>query len=59
MNQFFSKLKAASGKWPDNIVAIKHLKAAFCLRIAKQLTEKCQLQARGNVDSVDVIQGWF
>lgn len=49
--------KAASGKWPDNVAAINHVKAAFCLKIAKQLTEKCQLQARGNVNCVEVIKG--
>lgn len=40
-------------------MAISHVKAAFCLKIAKQLTEKCELQSRGNVDSVEVIKGLY
>lgn len=40
-------------------MALNHVKAAFCLKIAKQLTEKFKLQSRGNVDSVEVIQDGF
>lgn len=57
--KYFFLFKAASGKWPDDVAAINHVKAAFCLKIAKQLSEKCQLKSRGNVDSVEVINGSY
>ncbi|KAG4066138.1 hypothetical protein HA402_010340 [Bradysia odoriphaga] len=50
---------SASGKWPDDVAALNHVKAAFCVKIAQQLTEKCQLQSRGNVDSVEVLKDGF
>ncbi|KAJ6634925.1 Nucleolar protein 6 [Pseudolycoriella hygida] len=50
---------ASSGKWPDDVVAINHVKAAFCLKIAQQLNEKCQLKSRGNVDTVEVLKDGF
>lgn len=47
----------ASGKWPSELAAIKRLKAAFYLHIAKGLRDTFSLKTKVNVDSVDVIKG--
>lgn len=47
----------ASGKWPNELSAIKRLKAAFYLHIAKGLRTNFNLKTKMNADSVDVIKG--
>lgn len=46
-----------SGKWPNDLSAIRRVKAAFHLQIAKALRKNFNLKAKGNADSVDVIKG--
>lgn len=46
-----------SGKWPEDLSAIRRIKAAFCLRIAKGLNEQFRLITRGNSDSIELIKG--
>lgn len=53
VNEFVIQL-AASGKWPDNLTALQRLKAAFALRIAKELREK-EVVARSNGYHIDVL----
>lgn len=53
----FQILAETSGKWPNDLNALKRLKAAFYLQIAQGLRKKCRLRTKANVDSVDVIKG--
>lgn len=47
----------SSGKWPNELNAIKRVKAAFYLQIAQALRSKFELKTRANIDSVDVLKG--
>lgn len=53
----FAFVIAASGKFPDNLAAIKRIKAAFSIRIADELRKQFNLLARSNLNSVDLIKG--
>jgi U3 small nucleolar RNA-associated protein 22 len=47
---------APSGKWPDDLIAIKHLKAAFHLHLAKQIRDQnMECHARGQMNHVDIL----
>ncbi|EDO40309.1 predicted protein [Nematostella vectensis] len=48
-----------SGKWPDDLAAIKHVKAAFHIRLAQQLKEKLGLVAATSPTCVDVVKDGF
>lgn len=54
INEFVIQL-AASGKWPDNLAALQRLKAAFALRIAKELRDN-DVVARSDGHVIDVLQ---
>ncbi|KAK3732920.1 hypothetical protein QZH41_012680 [Actinostola sp. cb2023] len=48
-----------SGKWPDDLVAIQHIKAAFHIKLAELLADKCSLQAVATPKHVDVLKSGF
>ncbi|XP_066597044.1 nucleolar protein 6 isoform X2 [Prorops nasuta] len=50
---------STSGKWPENLEAIKQTKAAFHIQIAKCLRVQCGLRAQGNYDYIDVFKNGF
>lgn len=43
-----------SGKWPDDLTAIQHIKAAFHIRLAELLKTECSLVTAGASKHVDV-----
>lgn len=45
-----------SGKWPDDLVAIQHIKAAFHIKLATLLRENCSLEAVATPKYVDVMK---
>ena len=49
----------ASGKWPDEIDCIKHLKAAFYLKIVQQLRETQGLAAYPKLNYCDIVYKGF
>lgn len=50
-------LAEASGKWPNELNAVRRVKAAFYLQITQALRKKFELKTRVNIDSLDVIKG--
>ncbi|XP_063980867.1 nucleolar protein 6 [Diachasmimorpha longicaudata] len=49
----------ASGKWPDELEAIRMTKAAFHIQIAECVRKTFNLQAKGNRDHVDIFKDGF
>jgi hypothetical protein len=47
---------SASGKWPDDVEALRMTKAAFYIQIADCLRKQCKLSAHGSMHHVDVIK---
>lgn len=47
----------SSAKWPNDLNAIKRVKAAFHLQMADELRRRYQLKVKVNVDSFDVLKG--
>ena len=45
----------ASGKWPDDLEAISHLKAAFYLQIAKGLEAQHQVECNPSMECLHVL----
>jgi len=45
-----------SGKWPDDVAAIQHIKAAFHIRLAKLLKSECTLVTAASPQYVDVLK---
>lgn len=45
-----------SRKWPEDLEAIRRIKAAFNISVAKGLTEKFDLQTQACPDYVDVFK---
>ena len=45
-----------SGKWPDDLTAIQHIKAAFHIRLAKLLKSECSLVTAASPRHVDVLK---
>ena len=43
-----------SGKWPNELTAIQHIKAAFHIRLAELLRTKCSLITAASPKHVDV-----
>ena len=43
-----------SGKWPDDLMAIQHIKAAFHIRLAELLRTECSLVTAAAPKHVDV-----
>ena len=43
-----------SGKWPDDLTAIQHIKAAFHIRLAELLRTECSLVTAASAKHVDV-----
>ena len=43
-----------SGKWPDDVTAIQHIKAAFHIRLAELLKTECSLVTVVSPKYVDV-----
>lgn len=50
---------AMSGKWPDELEAVRKTKAAFHIQIAECLRTQCQLIAQANSHWVDVLKDGF
>ncbi|GLG96489.1 Nucleolar protein 6 [Gryllus bimaculatus] len=48
-----------SGKWPQNLEAVRRLKAAFCVQMAKALRKECKLCAQAHIDFVDIWKDGF
>lgn len=48
-----------SGKWPENLQALRRLKAAFYIQIANGLTKTCQISASANPLYLDVFKDGF
>lgn len=48
-----------SGKWPDDLTAIQHIKAAFHLRLAELLKSKCSLVTAASRHHLDVLKDGF
>ena len=46
----------ASGKWPDDLEAVKRVKAAFHLQLSSLLNSKCNLQTNAFPTHVDVFK---
>lgn len=46
-----------SGKWPNDLAAIRRVKAAFYIQIARALRTNFNMKAKGNADCVDIIKG--
>lgn len=47
---------STSGKWPEELEAIRKTKAAFHIQIAKCLREQHNVKAQGNVAHIDVFK---
>ena len=45
-----------SGKWPDDLTAIQHIKAAFHIRLAELLKSECSLITAASRQHVDVLK---
>ena len=45
-----------SGKWPDDLTAIQHIKAAFHIRLAELLKSECSLVTAASRQHVDVLK---
>ena len=45
-----------SGKWPDDLTAIQHIKAAFHIRLAELLKSECSLITATAGKHVDVLK---
>ncbi|KAJ7384542.1 Nucleolar protein 6 [Desmophyllum pertusum] len=45
-----------SGKWPDDLTAIQHIKAAFHIRLAHLLKSECSLVTAASAKHVDVLK---
>ena len=45
-----------SGKWPDDLDAIKHIKTAFHIKLAEELQEQCHLIALPTPTHVDILK---
>ncbi|XP_078367178.1 nucleolar protein 6-like isoform X2 [Oculina patagonica] len=45
-----------SGKWPDELTAIQHIKAAFHITLAKLLKSECSLVTAASSQHVDVLK---
>lgn len=50
---------AISGKWPDELEAVRKTKAAFHIQIAECLRKQFQLKAQGHSDCVHVYKDGF
>ncbi|KAK0168959.1 hypothetical protein PV327_002715 [Microctonus hyperodae] len=50
---------SASGKWPDELEAVRHTKAAFHLQIAQCLRKQYNLKAKANAKYIDVFKNGF
>lgn len=48
-----------SGKWPDDLTAIQHIKAAFHIRLAELLKSECSLVTAASRQHVDVLKDGF
>ena len=46
----------ASGKWPDNVEAIRRLKAAFHIKLSEALKSQFKLPVRAGTTFVDVLK---
>ncbi|XP_015124315.1 nucleolar protein 6 [Diachasma alloeum] len=49
----------ASGKWPDELEAVRMTKAAFHIQIAECVRKTFHLKAKGNPDHVDILKDGF
>ncbi|KAG1669163.1 Nucleolar protein 6 [Nymphon striatum] len=49
----------SSGKWPDDLEALLHVKAAFQLKFAKLLKEQCFLKTLATPDYTDVYKDGY
>lgn len=45
-----------SGKWPDDLTAIQHIKAVFHIRLAELLKSECSLITAASRQHVDVLK---
>ena len=64
INNFFNYYFLAcqlesSGKWPDNLECIKHLKAAFYLKIAESARDTLNVAAYACRDHCDIVYKGF
>ncbi|XP_046624374.1 nucleolar protein 6 isoform X1 [Neodiprion virginianus] len=48
-----------SGKWPEDLEAIRKIKAAFHIQIAAGLRKQYNLKAQGGLNYIDVMKGGF
>lgn len=49
----------SSGRWPDELAAIAHVKTAFYCAMAEQLRSECDLLASPTSDYMDVLKSGF
>ena len=49
----------SSGRWPDELAAIAHVKTAFYCAMAEQLSSECKLLASPTSDYMDVLKSGF
>ncbi|KAJ8673894.1 hypothetical protein QAD02_015384 [Eretmocerus hayati] len=47
---------STSGKWPDDLTALRLTKAAFHLQIAERLRSQCKLRARGLLNHIEIMK---
>lgn len=47
---------STSGKWPDDLQALRMTKAAFHLQIAESLRKQCKIRAQGSMHYIDVMK---
>ncbi|XP_024527195.1 nucleolar protein 6 isoform X1 [Selaginella moellendorffii] len=48
-----------SGRWPNDVIAIKKTKAAFCLKIADSMHKQWHLDSVVSEDAVDILMNGF
>ncbi|XP_050422991.1 nucleolar protein 6 [Adelges cooleyi] len=50
---------ASSGKWPNELPAVRRMKTAFYINLAARLNQECNLVAQPFIDYVDVMKNGF
>ena len=45
-----------SGKWPDDLCAVRRIKAAFCIKIAERLSKQFHLTVQPFPDCLHVLK---